>query len=256
LDDRALRFLGRAHDAREGLRALETARRSFDRVSFDLIYALPGQSEVDWGQELARALSLGTGHLSLYQLTIEPGTRFAALAAKGELAQTDPDHAACLYEITQVITEAAGLPAYEISNHARPGEESRHNLAYWRYQPYLGVGPGAHGRRRGAVTQRHKKPENWLAALARNGHGIAEESLISPADRGVEALLMGLRLREGVDLAQIAETAATEPQFLVNRGAVARLAAQGLLVSDANRLCVTPAGMLLLDAILAEIVEG
>jgi oxygen-independent coproporphyrinogen-3 oxidase len=236
--------------------ALETARCSFQRVSFDLIYALPGQSDADWGQELARALSLGTGHLSLYQLTIEPGTRFAALAAKGELPPTDPDHAACLYEITQAMTDAAGLPAYEISNHARPGEESRHNLAYWRYQPYLGVGPGAHGRRRGSVTQRHKKPENWLAALARNGHGIAEESLISPADRGVEALLMGLRLREGVDLARIAEAAETEPQSLVNRAAVARLAAQGLLVSEASRLCVTPAGMLLLDAILAEIVEG
>ncbi len=254
LDNRALRFLGRAHDASEGLAALETARRSFDRVSFDLIYALPGQSETDWKQELASALSLGTGHLSLYQLTIEPGTRFAALAAKGELPLTDPDHAASLYEITQAMTEAAGLPAYEISNHARPGEESRHNLAYWRYQPYLGVGPGAHGRRCGAVTQRHRKPENWLAALARNGHGIAEESLISPADRGVEALLMGLRLREGVDLAQIAETAETEPQSLVNRGAVARLAAQGLLVSEGNRLQVTTAGMLLLDAVLAEIV--
>ncbi len=256
LDDQALRFLGRAHDASEGLAALETARRSFDRVSFDLIYALPGQSEADWREELARALSLGTGHLSLYQLTIEPGTRFAALAAKGELPETDPDHAACLYEITQAMTEAAGLPAYEISNHARPGEESRHNLAYWRYRPYLGVGPGAHGRRRGAVTQRHKKPENWLAALARNGHGIAEESLISPADRGVEALLMGLRLREGVDLDRIAETAETEPRSLVDSDAVNRLSEQGLMVSQANRLRVTPAGMLLLDAILAQIVRN
>ena len=254
LDDRALRFLGRAHDASEGLAALETARRYFDRVSFDLIYALPGQSEANWREELARALSFGTGHLSLYQLTIEPGTRFAALAAKGELPQTDPDHAACLYEITQASTQAAGLPAYEISNHARPGEESRHNLAYWRYQPYLGVGPGAHGRRRGAVTQRHKKPENWLAALGHNGHGIAEQSLISPADRGVEALLMGLRLREGVDLDLIAEMAETEPRLLVHFGAVERLAARGLLVNEANRLRATPAGMLLLDAILAEIV--
>ena len=255
LDDRALRFLGRAHESSEGLAALETARRSFGRVSFDLIYALPRQSEADWEQELARALSFGTGHLSLYQLTIEPGTRFAALAAKGELPLTDPDHAAGLYEITQALTEAAGLPAYEISNHARPGEESRHNLAYWRYQPYLGVGPGAHGRRRGVVTQRHKKPENWLAALARNGHGIAEGSPISPAHRGVEALLMGLRLREGVDLGLIAAMAETEPRSLVNSGAVARLAAQGLLVSKANHLCVTPAGMLLLDAVLAEIVR-
>jgi oxygen-independent coproporphyrinogen-3 oxidase len=256
LDDGALRFLGRAHDAAEGMAALETAQRSFERVSFDLIYALPGQGEAEWSQELARALSFGTGHLSLYQLTIEPGTRFAALADKGELDVTDPDHAAGLYETTQAMTEAAGLPAYEISNHARRGEESRHTLAYWRYLPYLGVGPGAHGRRRGAATQRHKKPENWLAALARNGHGIAEESPIGPAERGVEALLMGLRLREGVDLARIAEIAETDPQSLVDAAAVSGLAAQGLLLTEGNRLAATPAGMLLLDAILAQIVRN
>ena len=172
LDDAALRFLGRAHDAAEGMAALETAQSAFDRVSFDLIYALPGQSERGWRSELGRALSFGTGHLSLYQLTIEPGTRFAALAAKGELPAIDPDRAATLYEMTQAMTGEAGLPAYEISNHAAIGEESRHNLAYWRYQAYAGIGPGAHGRRNGAATQRHRKPENWLAALARNGHGI------------------------------------------------------------------------------------
>ena len=147
LDGEALRFLGRAHDVTEGLAALETAQSVFDRVSFDLIYALHGQSEAAWKAELRRALSFGTGHLSLYQLTIEPGTRFAALAAKGELVPADPDHCAGLYELTQAMTEAAGLPAYEISNHARPGEESRHNLAYWRYQTYVGVGPGAASRR-------------------------------------------------------------------------------------------------------------
>ena len=255
LDGEALRFLGRAHDVTEGLAALETAQSVFDRVSFDLIYALPGQSEAAWKAELRRALSFGTGHLSLYQLTIEPGTRFAALVAKSELVPTDPDHGAALYELTQAMTEAAGLPAYEISNHARPGEESRHNLAYWRYRSYLGVGPGAHGRRGGAVTQRHRKPENWLSGLARNGHGIVEETLIAPADRGVEALLMGLRLVEGVDLSRIEELSGRNREELIDEDAVARLQNQGLLRLEGKNLRVTPAGMLLLDAILAEIVR-
>ena len=255
LDDEALHFLGRAHGVEEGLAALATAQALFDRVSFDLIYALPGQSEAAWEAELRRALSFGTGHLSLYQLTIEPGTRFAALAAKGELPQADPDHSATLYELTQALTGPAGLPAYEISNHARPGEESRHNLAYWRYQSYLGVGPGAHGRRGGAVTQRHKKPENWLSALVRNSHGIVEETPIADADKGVEALLMGLRLAEGVDLSRIEQLSHRTAHELLDEPAVARLQRQGLLDRQGRRLRVTPAGMLLLDAILAEIVR-
>ena len=255
LDDEALRFLGRAHDVAEGLDALATAQSNFDRVSFDLIYALPGQTDAAWGAELRRALSFGTSHLSLYQLTIEPGTRFAALAAKGELTGADPDRAASLYELTQEMTEARGLPAYEISNHARPGQESRHNLAYWRYGSYAGVGPGAHGRRSGAVTQRHKKPENWLAALTRNGHGIVQETTLSPADKGVDALLMGLRLREGVDLDRLAALAEREIDELVDSGAVTRLCTQGLLARDGPNLRATAPGMLLLDRILAEIVR-
>jgi oxygen-independent coproporphyrinogen-3 oxidase len=251
LDDQALRFLGRAHDVAEGQAALAMAQATFDRVSFDLIYALPGQSADQWAAELRRALGFGTGHLSLYQLTIEPGTRFAALAAKGELAVADPDESAELYELTGALTAAAGLPAYETSNHARRGEESRHNLAYWRYRDYAGIGPGAHGRRAGAATQRHRKPENWLSALARNGHGIAEQTDIAPADRGIEALLMGLRLAEGVDLARIADLAGRDP---VDRDAVRRLAGRGLLAQQGERLRATPAGMLLLDSILAEIV--
>jgi oxygen-independent coproporphyrinogen-3 oxidase len=245
LDDQALRFLGRAHGVDEGLMALGTAQSVFERVSFDLIYALPGQSAEAWAAELARALSFGTGHLSLYQLTIEPGTRFAALAAKGALVPADPDESATLYELTQDMTGAAGLPAYEISNHARPGEESRHNLAYWRYQAYAGIGPGAHGRRNGVATQRHKKPENWLNALARNGHGIVEESEIAPREQRVEALLMGLRLAEGIAYA---------PEGL-DLAAVDRLAAQGLLERTPARLRTTPRGMLLLDGILARIVS-
>jgi oxygen-independent coproporphyrinogen-3 oxidase len=246
LDDGALRFLGRAHDVEEGLAALATAQLHFDRVSFDLIYALPGQTAQAWEAELAGAIAFGTGHLSLYQLTIEPGTRFAALAAKGKLPQGDPDFAASLYELTQDMTEAAGLPAYEISNHARPGEESRHNLAYWRYRPYLGVGPGAHGRRGGLATLRHRKPENWLAALARNGHGLVEETALTPEEQAREALLMGLRLGEG--------TATEGLEGRIDWNLAARLERQGLLACSPGRLRVLPPGRLLLDRILAEIV--
>ena len=246
LDDRALRFLGRAHDVTEGLGALETAQRHFSRVSFDLIYALPEQSEAAWEAELKRALSFGTGHLSLYQLTIEPGTRFAALFAKGELTPKDADEAAGFFELTRAMTASAGLPAYEISNHARPGEESRHNLTYWRYGTYAGVGPGAHGRRGGFATQRHKKPENWLSGLERNGHGMVEELPISARDQALEALLMGLRLTEGVETARVAP--------VVDPAAVARLEMQGLIMGG-KRLKVSEAGMLVLDAVLAEIVR-
>ena len=250
LDDERLRFLGRAHDVAEGLMALGTAQSVFERVSFDLIYALPDQSADDWAAELDEALSFGTGHLSLYQLTIEPGTRFATLAARGDLAPADADVSAVLYELTQERAGAAGLPAYEVSNHARRGEESRHNLAYWRYRDYAGVGPGAHGRRNGAATQRHRKPENWLASVSARGHGIDAEQGIAPAERGVEALLMGLRLAEGVDLARLKDLAGRDP---VDRDSVARLADQGLLALDDERLRATDAGRLVLNSILAEI---
>ena len=255
LDDQALRFLGRAHDVSEGVAALRTAQHEFDRVSFDLIYALPRQDAQAWEAQLRQALAFGTGHLSLYQLTIEPGTRFAALAAKGELVPADPDESASLYELTQEIASTAGLPAYEISNHARPGEESRHKLAYWRYQSYVGVGPGAHGRRKGMGTQRHRKPENWLAGLARNGHGIVEEMPVAPAERGVEGLLMGLRLAEGIVLRRLEQLSGRIPDDLLDGKAIVRLEEQGLLHRDGARLRVTPAGMLLLDRILAEIVR-
>jgi oxygen-independent coproporphyrinogen-3 oxidase len=246
LDDEALRFLGRAHDVAEGLGALDTAQEAFNRVSFDLIYALPGQSLFDWEKTLARALGLGTGHLSLYQLTIEPGTRFAAMAARGELVPTDPDHGADLFEMTRAMTAAAGLPAYEISNHARPGQESRHNLTYWRYGDYLGVGPGAHGRREGVATARAKKPENWLTRIDRDGQGIELEEALSPDTQQREALVMGLRLDEGLARSR------TDPA--VDQRAVERLSAMGLVEQTQERLRVTPSGMLLLDAILADVV--
>lgn len=252
LDDDALAFLGRAHSVGEGLAALDTAQSAFGRVSFDLIYARPGQSLAAWEAELRRALGFGTEHLSLYQLTIEPGTRFAALAAKGDLPRTDPDAAAELFELTRTVTNAAGMPAYEVSNHARLGEESRHNLTYWRYGDYIGVGPGAHGRRLATASFRRKKPENFLTAVARNGHGIETEDALPPETRAAEALLMGLRLDEGVDLARLA--AETGVETLVDTHAIERLAGHGLVRQDGSRLRVTPAGMLLLDRILAEII--
>ena len=254
LDNETLGYLGRAHDVGEGLAALDTAQKAFARVSFDLIYARPGQTPEAWAAELDRALSFGTEHLSLYQLTIEPGTQFAAKLAKGELATLDPDLAADLFEQTRARTAEAGIPAYEISNHARPGAQSRHNLTYWRYGTYAGVGPGAHGRRNGMATVRRKKPENWLSRVDANGHGIEQEDLLPATARAQEALLMGLRLDEGIDLARIAAMSGIAVDALVDGGAVRRLAQQGLITRDADRLRVTEAGMLLLDAILAEVV--
>jgi oxygen-independent coproporphyrinogen-3 oxidase len=253
LDDEALRFLGRAHSAREGIAALEVAQRHFDRVSFDLICALPGQDAAAWDAMLAQALGFGTGHLSLYQLTIEPGTRFAALHAAGKLDAVDPDVAAELFELTEERTTAAGLPAYEISNHARPGEESRHNLTYWRYGDYAGVGPGAHGRRSGLRTVRHRKPENFLSAVARNANGISEEEALTPIEAADEALVMGLRLAEGIDPAAIASRFGLER--LVDEAAVERLVESGHLERQGQRLRTTPAGRLLLDTILGLVAD-
>ncbi|ATE65065.1 radical SAM family heme chaperone HemW [Rhizorhabdus dicambivorans] len=254
LDDMMLHWLGRAHDVREGLAALDTAQAAFARVSFDLIYALPDQTPEAWETELRRALGFGTEHLSLYQLTIEPGTQFAARFAKGELAPLDPDLAAELFERTRAITASAGLPAYEISNHARPGAESRHNLTYWRYGSYAGIGPGAHGRRGGLATVRRKKPENWLARVDANGHGIEQEDTLPAEARAQEALLMGLRLTEGVDLARIAAISGIAVQQLLSQPALARLERQALIARSGDRVRVEEAGMLLLDAILPEII--
>jgi putative oxygen-independent coproporphyrinogen III oxidase len=242
-DDASLRFLGRAHSAGEGVAALETAQRNFDRVSFDLIYALPGDDERTWDATLDRALALGTGHLSLYQLTIEPGTRFATMVAKHEFEPLDEEMASTLFELTAERTEAAGLPAYEISNHARAGQESRHNLTYWRYGDYAGIGPGAHGRRQGLRTVRHRKPENFIAAVARNGHGIVEEEPLSATEAADEALVMGLRLAEGLD----------PPPSAVSQEAIDQLVVSGHLERDGRRIRATASGRLVLDRILAEI---
>jgi oxygen-independent coproporphyrinogen-3 oxidase len=253
-DDQALRFLGRAHSAREGFRALEIAQRNFRRVSFDLIYALPGETEASWSATLAQALSLGTRHLSLYQLTIEPGTRFASMVAKHAFEPLEPDLGAALYELTDAMASDAHMPAYEISNYAKRGQESRHNLTYWRYGDYAGVGPGAHGRRLGMRTVRHKKPENFLAALARNGHGIAEELPLSPTEAADEALVMGLRMREGIDVQAIAARFGLES--VVEWKRVDRLAASGHLERDSTHIRLTAAGRLVLDHILGDIAAA
>lgn len=256
LDNEALAFLGRAHDVAEGLAALDTAQTAFERVSFDLIYARPGQSLAEWDAELARALRFGTEHLSLYQLTIEPGTRFATLAAKGELTLPDEDSAALLYEHTRAVAASAGLPAYEVSNHARPGGESRHNLTYWRYQDYAGIGPGAHGRRTAHETARHRKPDNWLNAVARNGHGAQIDQPLSPRNRATEALVMGLRLDEGIDLDRVAALGGAEIGALIDLSQLAMLEREGLAVRDGARLAITERGMPVLEAILRALVRG
>ena len=254
-DPQVLEFLGRAHSGDEARTAIAAAQEHFARVSFDLIYARPGQSPGAWEAELGEALAFGTGHLSLYQLTIEPGTRFATLAAKGDLVIPDGDAAADLFDATQAMTRAAGLPRYEVSNHARPGEESRHNLTYWRYGDYAGIGPGAHGRRLAQATERHRKPENFLSAVERNRHGLKVESDLPAQERATEAMLMGLRLTEGVDLLRVEARSGLGRDVFVDAEAVARLVGQGLLRAEGDRLHVTDDGILLLDSILSEVVR-
>jgi oxygen-independent coproporphyrinogen-3 oxidase len=256
LDDQTLHFLGRLHDAAEGIAALEVAQRYFARVSFDLIYARPDQTPEAWEAELTRALGFGTGHLSLYQLTIEPGTRFATLVREGRFTPLDDDAAGDMFAQTRAMTAAAGLPAYEISNHARAGEESRHNLTYWRYGDYAGIGPGAHGRRLSTATVRHRKPENYLRAFAEQGHGIVEHRALGLREQASEALLMGLRLREGVDIAALAARFGLDAGALIDPAKRAFHARNGLLREDDPRLVVTEAGMPLLDGLLAELVPA
>lgn len=254
LDDAALAFLGRAHSVTESLGALAIAQKHLNRVNIDLIYARPDQTAEQWQAELERALSFGTDHMSLYQLTIEPGTRFETMVRTRQFVPADNDDSATLYELTQELTTRAGIPAYEISNHAKPGSESRHNLSYWRYDDYIGIGAGAHGRRLNFATQRHKKPENFLSSVARNEHGIASEEALDPATRATEALLMGLRLAEGIDLKRLSQRTGVAHDALLDLSAVDRIASLGLIARDGARVTVTPNGMPLLDAILPEIV--
>ena len=256
LRDDVLKFLGRLHGVEEALKATETAQKLFERVSIDLIYARPDQTEDEWRQELSEALALGTSHLSLYQLTIEPSTRFATDVRRGVFDPLADDPAADLFALTREMTAAAGVPAYEISNHARPGEESRHNLTYWRYRDYHGIGPGAHGRRGGVATTRHKKPENFLAAVTAQGDGIAEHRVLGLREQASEAMLMGLRLTEGVDLRELEDRFDVERAQLVEPAKLALYGDLGLVKMEGERLLVSDAGMPLLDALLGEIVPA
>jgi oxygen-independent coproporphyrinogen-3 oxidase len=257
LNDGELRALGRLHTAAEARAAIGVARGAFERFSFDLIYARPGQTLEAWRAELEDALALADRHLSLYQLTIEPGTPFAELHARGKLAVPDGERARAFYEITQELAEARGLPAYEISNHAAPGEESRHNLLYWRYGEYAGIGPGAHGRvvadgvRRATVAVRN--PEAWAAQVEVSGHGLAESAGLTRAEEADEALLMGLRLTEGLDLARLAALTGLAPE----RQAVEGLIEQGLVEPPGeDRLRATAAGRIVLDRVVLRLASA
>ncbi|MFT4161756.1 radical SAM family heme chaperone HemW [Shinella sp.] len=254
LNDRDLKFLGRLHDVADALKAIRLARDIFPRMSFDLIYARPNQTVEEWDRELKEAVSYAVDHLSLYQLTIEEGTPFYGLHKAGKLVVPDGEHSAVLYEATQEITEREGMPAYEVSNHARPGSESRHNLTYWRYGDYVGIGPGAHGRLTtgGAkiATATERRPEGWLELVEAEGHGMVDQEVLEYEAQADELLLMGLRLREGVDLArwQTLSGRGLDPdreQFLIDHGFIERL--------GNSRLRCTPAGMLILDAVVADL---
>ncbi|WP_262692386.1 radical SAM family heme chaperone HemW [Kordiimonas aestuarii] len=260
LNNDVLKFLGRLHSAEEALKALKVAQDNFERVSFDLIYARPEQSLEDWRLELAEALSFGTSHLSLYQLTIEEGTAFYHQFHRGKFKLPDEDEAAALFELTQDITEAAGLPAYETSNHAAPGQESRHNLSYWRGDYYVGIGPGAHGRipahTLGAAYAHAqiKRPEDWLAAVEASGHSTRELDHVTAEDRMLEAIMMGLRLKEGIGITDLEARFGTKVADTVNADVWRGLVTSGHMVDTPERLQLTREGWPLLNFILGKLV--
>ncbi len=254
LNDGDLRALGRLHSVDEALRAVSLAQSVFPRASFDLIYARPNQTPDQWASELERALSQGCTHYSLYQLTFEEGTPFHAALSRGTMKELDVETAASLFELTQEKMSAAGLPAYEISNHAVPGEESRHNLVYWRYGNYIGVGPGAHGRLsidgERIATETERSPEAWLKRVADDNAGFTKWEIINKEQQGTEALLMGLRLNEGIDLA------AMEGKYArtISRARLSALQAQGFLKFESGCLRTTARGRLVLNSVLKELV--
>jgi oxygen-independent coproporphyrinogen-3 oxidase len=253
LDNAALKMLGRAHDQGEA-RAAIAAAAVFPRYSFDLIYARPGQSVAAWRAELGEALRMAGDHLSVYQLTIEPGTAFHALHARGALKVPDEAAGEALYDATQELLEAAGRPAYEISNHAAPGGASRHNLVYWRYEDYVGVGPGAHGRLSldgvKTATRQEKAPETWLARVAEKGHGTAERAAVPADDAAAEALMMGLRLAEGVDAVRFARETGRALDDVLDPARLKRMVDGGFVDRTDTGLRVTRAGRKVLNAVL------
>jgi oxygen-independent coproporphyrinogen-3 oxidase len=258
LDDAALAALGRQHSAAEAIAGLELARAVFPRLSFDLIYARPDQSEAAWRAELRRALALAADHLSLYQLTIEPGTRYEALARRGEIVLPDDEAAFALYEATGEEARRFGLLPYEVSNYARPRAESRHNLAYWRYADYAGIGPGAHGRlaRDGMLwaVRRHRSPERWLEAVETTGDGTEACEAVDARDRAREMLLMGLRLATGVDAGRFAARVGMAIEAAVDPEILELSVAEGYLAWEAGALTATAAGRVRLDALLPRLV--
>jgi putative oxygen-independent coproporphyrinogen III oxidase len=254
LDDASLKALGRLHSAREALDAVAIARSAFDRYSFDLIYARPDQTPTMWADELKLAISEAAEHLSLYQLTIEEGTPFFGLHAAGKLKTPDENTARALYDVTQEVCASQGLPAYEISNHARPGAACKHNLVYWRGEEYAGIGPGAHARldidgvRHAIATE--KRPEAWLMRVETNGHGVVTDDLLNSEERADEFLLMGLRLTEGIDPKRYAALSGRT----LDPKRIALLREEGAIVVDADgRLRVTQAGFPVLDAVVADL---
>ncbi|MBW7910030.1 MAG: coproporphyrinogen III oxidase [Alphaproteobacteria bacterium] len=255
LNDADLKTLGRQHSAAEALAAVKMAAQIFDRYSFDLIYARPAQSVADWRAELASALPYARGHMSLYQLTIEEGTQYHTLFMRGDLKVPDEETAAQMYELTQEMMEEAGMPAYEVSNHARLGDESRHNLVYWRYGDYAGIGPGAHGRLSiGGVkqaTRAHRAPEMWLERVRAEGHGAHPFEYVDFAERGREALMMGLRLAEGVPVSRIEAETGQDFSAFVNLRQVKILEDEGLLSFSRGTLAATPQGRQKLNAVLS-----
>ena len=258
LDPAALKFLGREHSADEAIAAIATARQHFARYSFDLIYARSGQTAESWLAELEQALAFAGEHLSLYQLTIERGTRFFAEHQRGAFELPGEEEAARMFELTQTRLEAAGLPAYEISNHARTGAACRHNLIYWRYQDYVGVGPGAHGRFAEGDTKRATRrtsgPENWLGQVEEQGHGTIETAVVTGQDRVEEALMMGLRLAEGIDRTLFQSVAGADPVEALGEARLAPLVAAGFLEIDATHLKATSAGRQRLNALLERLI--
>ena len=258
LEDASLRMLGRQHSAREAVAALALARRVFPRVSFDLIYARPNQKVPAWRSELRAALAIAADHLSLYQLTIEPATRFEALHRQGAIVLPDADTATALYDATAEECARAGLAAYEISNYARPGEESRHNLTYWRYLDYAGIGPGAHGRVTvdGSLraTRRHRAPEPWAERVERTGNGLTADEPVAPEERAREALLMGLRLAEGIDLSRFEARTGQTLARSVDAAVLARCITEGYLILTRERLTATHEGRIRLDSLLSALL--
>lgn len=258
LDDAALRFLGRGHDAAQARAAVDLAAKNFPRFSFDLIYARPGQTVRSWQEELHAAAAMAGDHLSVYQLTIEPGTRFAAAHARGDFDLPEEELQGALYEATQATLEAAGLPAYEISNHARPGAECRHNLVYWHYDDYLGLGPGAHGRLtvegRKLAVRNLRVPETWLKAVETRGGGDEEIVPISAEERREELLMMGLRLTDGVGRARFRRETGAEIETALVPARLRPLVDGGFLVLDAAGLHATKAGRQRLNAVLAALL--